>query len=212
MTPYYGDGKGIVIYNGDCRDVLPTLGRFDLLLTDPPYGLGYDGHAQDFSTRAHGARKGFDFDGWDGQVPDNLGQCMAAADAHVIWGGNYFTSQLPGTRGWLVWDKGQSGLSQSDCELAYSSREGSLRRLVLNRVALLKDGTSHPTQKPVCLMRWCLSFFPDAETVLDCYMGSGTTLVAAKLEGRSATGIEISEKYCEIAANRLRQGVLDFGE
>ena len=71
-----------------------------------------------------------------------------------------------------------------------------------------KHDTGHPTQKPLALMRWCLSFVPDATTILDPFMGSGTTLVAAKLEGRRAIGIEISEKYCEIAAERLRQGVL----
>jgi len=96
----------------------------------------------------------------------------------------------------------------SDCELAYSSRKAALRRLVLNRVALMKDGTTHPTQKPVALMRWCLSLFEDAKTIVDPFMGSGTTLVAAKLEGREAVGIEMNERYCESAAKRLSQGTL----
>jgi DNA modification methylase len=75
-----------------------------------------------------------------------------------------------------------------------------------------KETRVHPTQKPLPLMRWCLTLAPDAQTILDPFMGSGTTLVAAKLEGRKSVGIEISEKYCEIAANRLRQRVLQFDE
>jgi len=207
FVPFYNE-DGITIYNADCRKVLPWLDQFDLLLTDPPYGIGCDGHKPDYSQRKHGARKAFDFAGWDKEIPLNIPDCLRAAKDQVIWGGNYFTEFLPGTRGWLVWDKGQSGLSQSDCELAFTSQQFSLRRLVLNRCALLKDSTTHPTQKPVALMRWCLSFFPDAETILDPFMGSGTTLLAAKLEGRKAVGIEINQKYCEDAVERLRQKVL----
>jgi DNA modification methylase len=111
--------------------------------------------------------------------------------------------------GWLVWDKGQR-IAQSDGELAFTSRDKALRIFTLNRVELMLDGAQHPTQKPVALMKWCLSLFPEAKTVLDPFCGSGTTLVAAKDMGLTAVGIEAEERYCEIAANRLRQSVLNF--
>jgi site-specific DNA-methyltransferase (adenine-specific) len=204
--PYY-EGSGIKIYNADCRKVLPWLERFDLLLTDPPYGIGRDGSRP--STSKHGGRKAYEFQGWDSETPPDyvLQMCLDSAKEHVVWGANYFPKVFDGSMGWLVWDKGQD-ICSSDCELAYSSRKAALRRLVLNRVALMKDGTTHPTQKPVALMRWCLSLFEDAKTIVDPFMGSGTTLVAAKLEGREAVGIEMNERYCESDAKRLSQGTL----
>lgn len=206
FEPYYKD-EAVVIYNADCKKVLPFLPKFDLLLTDPPYGIGRDGSR--LSTSKHGGRKAYDFQGWDSEAPPDyvLQMCFASSEEQVVWGANYFPKVFDGSMGWLVWDKGQD-ICSSDCELAYSSRQAALRRLVLNRVALMKDGTVHPTQKPVALLKWCLGLFPEAKTILDPFMGSGTTLVAAKLEGRKAVGIELSEKYCESAVKRLRQGVL----
>lgn len=210
MTPYYDDGR-CVIYHADCRDVLPALGRFDLLLTDPPYGIGRDGQKQ--TTGGHGGRKAYEHLGWDSTRPDpdTFALILAAADTHIIWGGNYFADLLPASPRWLVWDKGQR-ITQSDGELAWTSLPGlALRIWELNRVALMRDGAVHPTQKPLELMSWCLSFAPDARTILDPFMGSGTTLVAAKNLGRKAIGIEIKEQYCEIAAKRLSQEVLELG-
>lgn len=204
--PYY-DEDGITIYCGDNREIIPHLEGFDLLLTDPPYGIGRDGSKM--STSSHGGRKPYEFAGWDSEAPpsETFEKLFNRSRHQVIWGGNYFTRQLPPKMGWLVWDKGQN-IDSSDCELAFCSRDGALRRKVLNRVELMADGAVHPTQKPLSLMSWCLSFFPDARTVLDPFCGSGTTLVAAKLRGLKATGIEINEDYCRIAVERLRQGVL----
>lgn len=206
MTPYYNQ-DGITIYCADNRDVLPTLGRFDLLLTDPPYGIGQDGVK--ISTSSHGGRKPYEFKGWDSGIPDaeTFEALFKQSENQVIWGGNYFSRYLPPKMGWLVWDKGQD-ICGSDCELAFTSRDSALRRRVLNRVELATDGAVHPTQKPIALILWCLSFFPDIKTILDPWMGSGTTLVAAKLRGLQATGIEINEDYCKLAVERLRQGVL----
>lgn len=206
FAPYYQD-EAVTIYNADCRKVLPFLERFDLLLTDPPYGMARDGKPA--STSSHGGHKGYEFAGWDDEPPKRhlFDMMFEASKDQIIWGANFFPQYLNGSMGWLLWDKGQR-IDQSDGELAYASRDAAFRVFVLNRAAIGKDGAVHPTQKPLALMRWCLSFFPDAATVLDPFMGSGTTLVAAKLEGRKAVGIEISEKYCEAAANRLRQGVL----
>lgn len=206
MKPYYDDGKGMVIYHGDCREILPTLPKVDLVLTDPPYGIGRDGGRP--STSKHGGRKPYEFLGWDSAAPEKeiFNLIFQCSDHQIIWGANYFPAHLRPSMGWLVWDKGQD-ICSSDCELAFTSFERALRRIVLNRVELLKDGTNHPTQKPLKLITWCMSFAPDAQTILDPFMGSGTTLRAAKDLGRKCIGIELEEKYCEIAAKRLSQEV-----
>jgi site-specific DNA-methyltransferase (adenine-specific) len=205
MKPYYSE-NGITIYHGDCRDVLPSLGRFDLLLTDPPYGLGDkwkgDGWASDFGKLWNNGTPD-----WDRSVFDGLEKIEA--NDKVIWGGNYYA--LPPTNSWLLWDKMQKHTG-SEAEMAWTTTGKPVRIYRMSRVQAYcgNDAKVHPTQKPVGLMQWCLSFFPDAQTILDPFMGSGTTLLAARLEGRQATGIEINERYCEAAAKRLSQGVFEF--
>jgi DNA modification methylase len=209
-TPYYDDGNGIQIFLGDCREILPHLPTVDLVLTDPPYGIGRDGQRP--STSSHGGRKGYEFLGWDKAAPsdDTFRLVIGAGNDAIIWGANYYPQVFPSSPGWLLWDKGQR-IDQADGELAFSTRKGPLRIFTLNRVALMQDGAVHPTQKPEALMKWCMSFFLDAHTILDPFMGSGTTLRAAKDIGRKCIGIEIEEKYCEIAARRLGQEVLPLG-
>ncbi len=205
-TPYY-DEDGITIYHGDCRAILPYLPKVDLVLTDPPYGIGTDGqHASD---GVHGGRKAYEFLGWDAERPSQyvMELLLRAGDQHIIWGGNYFADLLPPQMKWLVWNKEQR-ISQSDGELAWTSIGGALRICDMNRVELQMDGAEHPTQKPIRLIKWCLDLAPHAQTILDPFMGSGTTLRAAKDLGRKCIGIEIEEKYCEIAVRRLAQTVL----
>lgn len=205
MKPYYDDGNGIVIYHGDCREVLPVV-TADVLVTDPPYGLGNrwsGGGSWQHHTGIYAEARA-----WDQAPPEKelihsmVSQC---ADA-VVWGGHLFG--LPERRCWLAWVKVQRMDTVADFELAWTSldRPSKLYEDIRN-----PDGRrQHPTQKPVGLMQWCMSFLgPGA--VLDPFMGSGTTLVAAKNLGRKAIGIEIEERYCEIAAERLSQGVLDLG-
>jgi len=209
--PYYQDEHS-TIYCGDCRDILPLLDPVDLVMTDPPYGIGRDGSKP--STSKHGGRKAYEFRGWDKSSPefDLINAILRAAENQIIWGANYLTYALPPSMGWLVWDKGQD-ICGSDCELAFTSFSSALRRIKLNRVELLIDEAQHPTQKPKKLIQWCieqadLKAKKLNQTILDPFMGSGTTLVAAKNLGRKAIGIAIEEKYCEIAVKRLRQGVL----
>ena len=203
------------LYLADCRDVLPTLGKVDAVVTDPPYGIGKDGQAR--TTGGNGGRKAHEFLGWDAERPtaEVFGMITAASDNVIIWGGNYFADLLPPTGKWLVWDKGQR-INQSDGELAWTSYQGALRIKVMNRVELLLDGTEHPTQKPIALMKWCISLLRDgAQTILDPFMGSGTTGVAAVQMGRDFIGIEREPKYFDIACKRIedaqRQGSL-FGD
>ena len=216
FTPYYEE-DGITIYNADCRQVLPFLRRFDLLLTDPPYGIlnleSGETKAVRKSPRASGSGKlknrminTAEF-AWDSYAP-SVGVLEAMrdiADTQIIWGGNYF--DLPPCRGVLVWDKCQPWENFSQVELAWTNLERPAAIFKHDKSNI--DGKVHPTQKPSALMKWCIGLAGDAvETILDPFIGSGTTLVAAKLEGRKAVGIEISERYCEAAANRLAQRVL----
>lgn len=190
------------LYLGDCLDILPTLGKVDAVITDPPYGIGKDGQKR--TTGGNGGRKAYEFMGWDGCRPPALvfDALLAISNHQIIWGGNYFADLLPATGKWLVWDKGQR-INQSDGELAYTSFDGALRIKTLNRVELMTDGAEHPTQKPVRLMEWCLTHIPDAVTILDPFMGSGTTGVACARMGRSFIGIEREPSYFDIACKRI---------
>jgi len=191
-----------VLYHGDCREVLPTLPKHDLLLTDPPYGINRDGQKR--TTGGNGGRKAHEFMGWDGERPgvEVFDLLLSSCDAAIIWGGNYFADMLPPSMRWLVWDKGQR-INQSDGELAWTSMQAALRICTMNRVELLLDGTDHPTQKPIRLMAWCLDQAGTTQTVLDPFMGSGTTGVACAQLGKQFTGIERERKYFDIACERI---------
>ncbi len=198
MTPYY-DHAGITIYHGDCRDVLPVLGKIDLVVTDPPYGIGFASQPTKWQRRAgHGA------EGWDDTAPD-ITAALGAGRHVCVWGGNYF--DLPISRGWLVWTKPDAPPSMGSVELAWTNQDQNARHISHSIGATNAERVGHPTQKPLRVMVWCLGQMPDGDVVVP-FMGSGTTLRAAKDLGRKAIGIEIEEKYCEIAARRLAQEVL----
>jgi DNA modification methylase len=191
------------LWHGDCREVLPLLPGVDLILTDPPYGIGAD------RTRNTPKDGWVDYghEGWDKERPSPwlFGLMREKAKECVVWGGNYFTDLLPPSMRWLVWDKGQTDFSLADCEFAWSSQHGAARRLMLPRSEALKDGKEHPTQKPVRLMVWCLEKHPKARTVCDPFMGTGTTGVAAVQTGRAFVGIERERAYFDIACRRIEQ-------
>jgi DNA modification methylase len=190
------------LYLGDCREIAPTLERPAAVISDPPYGIGRDGEEGD----AH--RKAYVFGGWDKCRPDAewLLWMAQAADAVVLWGGNYFADALPPTAKWLVWDKGQR-IVQSDAELAWTSQSGALRVFTIGRHVLHVEGAVHPTQKPVSLMQWCIqqAKVPASGTILDPYMGSGSTGVAAVQMRHPFVGIEIDPTYFDIACRRIEQ-------
>tara|TARA_R110000868_G_scaffold236522_2_gene490568 strand:+ start:5326 stop:6000 length:675 start_codon:yes stop_codon:yes gene_type:complete len=187
---------------GDCMDVLPTLGKVDAVITDPPYGINAarTRNSQKWGWRDYGS------DGWDVTRPDasTIAAVVAAGKYAVIWGGNYFTDALPPSGKWLIWDKGQTDFSLADCELAWCSFDGAVRRITYARSKAMQDGKEHPTQKPIAVMEWCLSQLPSgAQTIIDPFMGSGTTGVACARMGRSFIGIEREPSYFDIACRRI---------
>ena len=217
VSPFY-DRDGITIYNADCREILPFLSGFDLLLTDPPYGIGESSKKQ-ATRQGHGManqRDYGDYD-WDNLPPKRwlIDMVSESSEAAIVWGGNHFG--MPPASCWLVWDKDNGETDFADCELAWTNMPRAVRKfrwkwqgMLQERMGDRKEYRVHPTQKPLALMKWCCSLLPEAKSVLDPFMGSGTTLVAAKLLGLRAVGIEINREYCEAAVERLRQGVLCF--
>jgi site-specific DNA-methyltransferase (adenine-specific) len=191
------------LYLGDCREVLPTLPKVDAVITDPPYGINAA------RTRNSAADGWVDYgcDGWDlERAPaDIIASIVGAGDTVIIWGGNYFTDVLPPSMGWLSWDKGQDGFSLADFELAWTNKNKAARRINYARALALKDVKQHPTQKPIAVMRWCIEQAGNPQTILDPFMGSGTTGVAAVQMGRSFIGIEREPKYFDIACKRIEQ-------
>ena len=185
------------LYLGDCRDVLPTIGAVDAVVTDPPYGLGKRMQGGTWGAAAKYA----DMRVWDELAPaDVVATLLALEKPSIVWGGNYFP--VPESRCWLSWDKQNSVPTMADFELAWTNFDRPSKRKSLP-VGVHEWG--HPTEKPLRLMEWCLTFIPDAQTILDPFMGSGTTGVAAVQMGRKFIGIERDEGYFEIACRRIEQ-------
>jgi len=208
FTPYY-EQDGIVIYNGDAIKVLEFL-EADCVVTDPPYGIAYETNWNKERTRPRSIVNDGDTDLRDKALS------MISCPAMVF--GSWKKPAPFNAKFRMIWEKcGSSGMG--DLSLPWrpntedifligggwfqvSGRESSVIRF-----DALCGEQRHPNEKPPALMRYLLQRCPGG-SILDPFMGSGTTLVAAKLEGRQAVGIEINEAYCEIAANRLSQGVL----
>lgn len=191
--------EDVTLYRGDCREILPGLGRVDAVVTDPPYGIGEDGGR--FRGRKGQNIRVLPKGNWDSATPEAaiFDMMRACSDEQIIWGGNYFADKLPPSKGWLYWQKLMGG-DFSDGELAWTSRDRALREFTK---CPKSQGAEHPTQKPVEVMRWCLGFLPDARMILDPFMGSGTTGVACVQLGRAFTGIEIDQTYFDIACRRI---------
>lgn len=199
---------------GDCLKVMKTFPdkSLDLVLTDPPYGLGIDGQGLSISSNPKHNRKAHEFLGWDKGIPtkEYFDEMKRVSKHQIIFGGNYFIEHLSeGHKGWIVWDKGQHGLTMSDGELAYSSFDKPLRIMTYNRVEILKDGAVHPTMKPLELFREILSkYSEEGMTVLDPFGGSCTTAVACKQLKRNYICIEKEKRYVDICHQRLSQDML----
>ena len=207
-TPdWQSDDGSVALYCADCLTILPQLadGCVDAVVTDPPYGIGE--HGGRFRDRKGGGHRVLPNLGWDNSRPtaDAFDGILRVSHHQAVWGGNYFADMLPVSRGWLYWDKKMGG-DFSDGELAWTSRDAVLKSFsYCNK----RHGKVHPTQKPLPLIEWCLSFFPTAETILDPFMGSGSTGVACVKTGRQFIGIEMERKYFDIAVRRIQEAFAD---
>ena len=192
------------LYLGDCMDILPTLEKVDAVITDPPYGIGHKWDKVG-GFAGCGGKLWNGNDGWDNETPkkqliDNIVQLSKIS---ILWGGNYF--DLPPSRGYLIWDKMQSEFSLADSEYAWVSKPITPKTFRFARAQLASEGKIHPTQKPIALMKWCIKQAGNPQTVLDPFMGSGTTGVACAQMGRSFIGIEREPAYFDIACRRIEQ-------
>jgi DNA modification methylase len=187
---------------GDCRDILPTLGPVDAVVTDPPYGLGDKLRIGGFAKWPL-MRTAMKDATWDNEVSDGVPMALALAREAIVWGGNYY--ELPPVRGWLIWDKIVRSFSSGHVEMAWTTIDQPTRAFNYAHGELASEGKEHPTQKPLPLMKWCLGFLPDAIVILDPFMGSGTTGVACALTDRSFIGIEREPSYFDIAVRRIEE-------
>lgn len=209
MKIFYQDSACVIIH-GDSREIVPTLkpsmfwpecgDKFDLLLTDPPFGIGFA--AQPTTGQR---QRGMKPETWDEKSPC-LKSSFAISENQIVWGGNYF--KLPISRGWLAWCKPDAPPSMGNLELAWTSRDATAKHIIQSIAATNPERLGHPTQKPLAVILWSLSFFQNAQTIIDPFAGSCTTGRAAKDLGRKCVMIEREEKYCEIGAKRMHQEVL----
>jgi len=187
-----------VLFCGDCREVLPTLAAVDAVITDPPYGIGFAAQPTKWQRRA-----GQKAEAWDDNVVDRLPDLLALGRLQVVWGGNYYA--LPPSRGWLSWHKPDAPPSMANFELAWTNQDRNARQISCSISATNAERVGHPTQKPLAVMMWTLRQFDDALTVLDPFMGSGTTGVACAKLGRRFIGCEIERRYFDIACGRIEE-------
>lgn len=190
------------IINGDCLEFMKTLPDkcIDLVLTDPPYGIGEDGGK--FRDRKGGGHRILPKGNWDKETPSReyFDEILRVGKKVVIFGGNYFTDKLPVSRGWIYWGKKMGG-DFSDGELAWTNMDIVLKEF---QFCNKYKGKEHPTQKPIELMSWILNNHSKvSDIVLDPYLGSGTTAIACKMLNRNYIGCEISPDYCKIAQERI---------
>ena len=203
-TEHIGDAT---LYLGDCLEILPTLGKVDAVVTDPPYGIGIAR-----TGRVGGDNRAqvtdYGVSDWDDEPcsPEIITQILQCSKWQIIFGGNYFS--LPPSPCWLVWDKHGTG-NFAQCELAWTNLSKPVQKIDWMWMGYWRKGGEdrfHPTQKPLGVMKWCISHLPESvETIIDPMMGSGTTLVAAIAVGKKCTGIERDPRYFEIALERVRK-------
>lgn len=195
------------LYLGDCREILPTLGRVDAVVTDPPYGIG-ENDRKVASRGKLAAAKDYGAFNWDEEPinAETIGIIKAHSQHQIIFGGNYFDGLGP-TSCWLVWDKQNGDNDFADCELAWTNLPKAVRRIYWRWNGMIRRGDDvreHPTQKPEGVMKWCIEHLPPtAQTICDPFMGSGTTGAAAVKLGRSFIGIEREPSYFDIACRRI---------
>jgi DNA modification methylase len=199
--PYYQD-EHVTLYHGDCRELLPLMPKVDLVLTDPPYGIGN-------FVQVTGNKRGKHVT-WNekGLESDIFALLVNKSKHQIIWGSNYFNS-FNGKGGAIVWVKNQPMPNFSKADIASCSFYKKIEIVTITWTNFVNTKTTkHPCERPVELYEWCIDYSPSPQTMLDCFAGSGSSLIAAKNKKIKAIGIEQSEQYCEMIVKRLRQEVL----
>lgn len=180
--------------------------HFDLAIVDPPYGIGISGQKEQKNGKKSDRKYHKEKD-WDNEIPNKeyFKQLFRVSKNQIIWGANYFVEHLnKGTKGWVVWDKAQYGLTMSDCELAYSSFQKPTRVYIKNRAVLISQNTIHPTEKPIKLYEWLLmNYAKEADKILDTHLGSGSIAIACHNLGYDLTACELDKEYFEAAMKRI---------
>jgi len=195
------------LFLADCLTVMPNLQGVDAVVTDPPYGIN-ENHKKNASRGKKAKPRDYGTFEWDSQPAslDHIKAIRAVSQHQIIFGGNYFEGLGP-TPCWLVWDKENGSNDFADCELAWTNLDKAVRRIYWRWNGMIRKGNDvreHPTQKPEGVMAWCLEQLPKTtKTVLDPFMGSGTTLVACAKAGMSGIGIERDPAYFDIACRRV---------
>ncbi len=200
----------ITLYNADCMELMRVMpdNAYDLAIVDPPYGIGHDGQRRTTCKNPKHNRKAYEFKGWDKETPDleYFVQLRRVSKNQIIFGANYFAPYLPSSKGWIVWDKGQHGLTMSDCELAYSSFNRATRVVVISRGELARQKTIHPCEKPIKLYKWLLkNYAKEGDRILDTHLGSGSIAIACHDMAFQLTGIEKDAWYFEKALKRIKE-------
>jgi DNA modification methylase len=202
--------EGVTVHLGDCREILPTLGQLDAIVTDPPYGINENSKKVASRGKLATPKDYGDFE-WDKEPPPAwlIAMLRDVSRYQVIFGGNYY--DLPPTSCWLVWDKKNGTNDFADCELAWTNLQKATRRVEWLWNGMIRKGSDvrkHPTQKPLGVMAWALDQLPDdVRQICDPFMGSGTTGVAAIQKGLQFTGIEREATYFDAACQRLIETV-----
>jgi site-specific DNA-methyltransferase (adenine-specific)/modification methylase len=208
--------EGVTLYLGDCREILPTLGKVDALVTDPPYGMNLGAISGGVKYRMrHSPSRAADYTIIGDDEPFDPSHLLSFPKL-ILFGANHYASRLPSARKWIVWDKRAGGTSdnQADCELAWTNLRGPERLYAQLWRGMVRAGEEniacgqervHPTQKPVALMDFCLRqcALEKQSVVCDPYMGAGATGVAACRLGLQFIGIEIEPKYFDVACRRI---------
>ena len=208
------------IYNENCLETMSRMedNSIDLVLTDPPYGIG-EAKKNHKSRGKLAVAKDYGSHNWDNEIPsaEIFKEIFRISKNQIIFGGNYFVEHLKNSSCWIVWDKDNGSSDFADCELAWTSFKSATRLKKHRWAGMLQEDMSnkeyrfHPTQKPLPLFKWILnSYAKPGQLVYDPFLGSGTTAVACKDLGMNYIGSELSLEYCDIAESRLAQGVLDL--
>jgi site-specific DNA-methyltransferase (adenine-specific) len=214
MKPDY-QIKNVKLYNCDCMEFMKDIpdNYYELAIVDPPYGIGIDGQ-KECKKGKKSDRKYHKTKGWDSSIPSEkyFDELFRISKNQIIWGANYFVKRLKeGHKGWVVWDKEQHGLTMSDCELAYSSFDYPTRIFVQNRCFLLKEGSIHPTQKPVVLYKWLIqNYAKKGDKIFDSHGGSFSSACACLDMGFDFDGCEIDKEYFQNAVERLKNNVQEY--